>query len=47
VRPSTPLDGFKLLGVPETGINVDHVPGPRGSVTFADLCLRQYVITPA
>jgi glutamate-5-semialdehyde dehydrogenase len=41
------LDGFKLRGVPETGINVDHVPGPRGPVTFADLCLRQYVITPA
>jgi glutamate-5-semialdehyde dehydrogenase len=41
------LDGFKLRGVPETGINVDHVPGPRGPVTFTDLCLRQYVITPA
>ena len=40
------LDGFRLRGVPETGINVDHVPGPRGPVTFADLCLRQYVITP-
>ena len=40
------LDGFKLLGVPETGINVDHVPGPRGPVTFHDLCLRQYVVTP-
>jgi len=23
------------------------VPGPRGPVTFEDLCLRQYVITPA
>jgi glutamate-5-semialdehyde dehydrogenase len=41
------LDGFKLRGVPETGINVDHVPGPRGPVTFHDLCLRQYVIVPA
>jgi glutamate-5-semialdehyde dehydrogenase len=41
------LDGFKLLGLPETGINVDHVPGPRGPVTFGDLCLRQYVVTPA
>ena len=41
------LDGFKLRGVPETGINVDHVPGPRGPVTFPDLCLRQYVVTPA
>jgi glutamate-5-semialdehyde dehydrogenase len=40
------LDGFKLRGVPETGINVDHVPGPRGPVTFTDLTLRQYVITP-
>ena len=41
------LDGFKLHGVPETGINIDHVPGPRGPVTFTDLTLRQYVITPA
>jgi glutamate-5-semialdehyde dehydrogenase len=41
------LDGFQLRGVPETGINVDHVPGPRGPVTFHDLCLRQYVVTPA
>jgi glutamate-5-semialdehyde dehydrogenase len=41
------LDGFRLRGVPETGINVDHVPGPRGPVTFQDLCLRQYVVRPA
>jgi glutamate-5-semialdehyde dehydrogenase len=41
------LDGFKLHGIPETGINVDHVPGPRGPVTFLDLHLRQYVVTPA
>jgi glutamate-5-semialdehyde dehydrogenase len=41
------LDGFKLRGMPETGINVDHVPGPRGPVTFLDLHLRQYVVTPA
>jgi glutamate-5-semialdehyde dehydrogenase len=40
------LDGFKLRGVPETGINVDHVPGPRGPVTFQDLCLRQFVVRP-
>jgi glutamate-5-semialdehyde dehydrogenase len=40
------LDGFKLRGMPETGINVDHVPGPRGPVTFLDLHLRQYVVTP-
>jgi glutamate-5-semialdehyde dehydrogenase len=41
------LDGYRLLGLPETGINVDHVPGPRGPVTFHDLCLRQYVVVPA
>jgi glutamate-5-semialdehyde dehydrogenase len=40
------LDGFKLLAVPETGINVDHMPGPRGPVTFADLYLRQYLVQP-
>jgi len=40
------LDGFTLLSVPETGINVDVVPGPRGPVTFRDLYLRQYVVTP-
>ncbi|MBV8993232.1 MAG: gamma-glutamyl phosphate reductase, partial [Pseudonocardiales bacterium] len=40
------LDGFKLRRVPETGINVDRVPGPRGPVTFADLYLRQYVVIP-
>ncbi len=41
------LDGFKLLSLPETGINIDRVPGPRGPVTFRDLYLRQYVVTPA
>jgi glutamate-5-semialdehyde dehydrogenase len=40
------LDGFELTAAPETGINVDHVPGPRGPVTFRDLHLRQYVVTP-
>jgi glutamate-5-semialdehyde dehydrogenase len=40
------LDGFKLLSIPETGINIDVVPGPRGPVTFRDLYLRQYVVTP-
>src|ERR1700730_11510226 len=40
------LDGFKLLGVPETGINIDVVPGPRGPVTFRDLHLRQYAVVP-
>ena len=29
------------------GINVDRVPGPRGPVTFRDLYLRQFVVTPA
>ena len=40
------LDGFKLFSVPETGINIDAVPGPRGPVTFRDLYLRQWVVTP-
>jgi glutamate-5-semialdehyde dehydrogenase len=40
------LDGFKLFSVPETGINIDAVPGPRGPVTFRDLCLRQLEVTP-
>jgi glutamate-5-semialdehyde dehydrogenase len=40
------LDGFRLLQIPETGINVDRVPGPRGPVTFHDLYLRQYVVVP-
>ncbi len=40
------LDGFELMAAPETGINVDHVPGPRGPVTYRDLHLRQYVVTP-
>ncbi|MER5540578.1 aldehyde dehydrogenase family protein [Streptomyces mirabilis] len=41
------LDGFKLLHLPETGINIDRVPGPRGPVTYRDLHLRQYVVRPA
>ncbi|MET7519473.1 aldehyde dehydrogenase family protein [Streptomyces sp. NPDC005480] len=41
------LDGFKLLRLPETGINLDRVPGPRGPVTYRDLYLRQYVVRPA
>jgi glutamate-5-semialdehyde dehydrogenase len=40
------LDGFKLLSVPETGINIDVAPGPRGPVTFRDLYLRQYAVVP-
>jgi glutamate-5-semialdehyde dehydrogenase len=44
--PPRLLDGFKLLSVPETGINIDVVPGPRGPVTFRDLFLRQYVVLP-
>ena len=35
-------DGYELTGAPETGINVDTVPGPRGPVTYRDLWLRQY-----
>ena len=31
-----------LTGAPETGINVDWTPGPRGPVTYRDLWLRQY-----
>src|SRR3954452_5730851 len=38
-------DGFALTGAPETGINVDWVPGPRGPVTYRDLWLRQYRAT--
>ncbi len=41
------LDGYKLLSLPETGINIDVVPGPRGPVTFRDLYLRQYVVVPS
>jgi glutamate-5-semialdehyde dehydrogenase len=44
--PTRLLDGFKLLRLPETGINIDRVPGPRGPVTFRDLTLRQYVSVP-
>ncbi|MEU3273035.1 aldehyde dehydrogenase family protein [Saccharomonospora sp. NPDC006951] len=45
--PTRLLDGFKLLGVPETGINLDKVPGPRGPVTYTDLYVRQYAVVPA
>jgi glutamate-5-semialdehyde dehydrogenase len=41
------LDGFELTAAPETGINVDHVPGPLGPVTYRDLHLRQYVVRPS
>ncbi|MDT0351733.1 aldehyde dehydrogenase family protein [Pseudonocardia charpentierae] len=44
--PTRLLDGYKLLGLPETGINVDHTPGPRGPVTYLDLSLRQFVVLP-
>ena len=44
--PTRLLDGFKLFELPETGINIDKVPGPRGPVTFRDLSLRQLVVTP-
>jgi glutamate-5-semialdehyde dehydrogenase len=42
--PTRFTDGFELTGAPETGINVDWVPGPRGPVTYRDLWLRQYRI---
>jgi len=42
--PTRFADGFALTGAPETGINVDWVPGPRGPVTYRDLWLRQYVV---
>jgi len=42
--PTRFADGFELTGVPETGINVDWTPGPRGPVTYRDLWLRQYRI---
>jgi glutamate-5-semialdehyde dehydrogenase len=45
--PTRLLDGFKLLAVPETGINLDRTPGPRGPVTYTDLYLRQYAVLPA
>jgi glutamate-5-semialdehyde dehydrogenase len=44
--PTRLLDGFKLLAVPETGINLDRVPGPRGPVTYTDLHVRQYAVLP-
>jgi glutamate-5-semialdehyde dehydrogenase len=40
--PTRFTDGFELTGSPETGINVDRLPGPRGPVTYRDLWLRQY-----
>lgn len=43
--PTRFTDGFELTGAPETGINVDRVPGPRGPVTYRDLWLRQYRVT--
>jgi glutamate-5-semialdehyde dehydrogenase len=40
--PTRFTDGFELTGSPETGINVDRVPGPPGPVTKPDQWLRQY-----
>ncbi len=40
--PTRFTDGFALTGSPETGINVDGSPGPRGPVTYRDLWLRQF-----
>jgi glutamate-5-semialdehyde dehydrogenase len=42
--PTRFTDGYELTGAPETGINVDWTPGPRGPVTYRDLWLRQYRI---
>ncbi len=42
--PTRFTDGHALTEAPETGINVDAVPGPRGPVTYRDLWLRQYVV---
>jgi glutamate-5-semialdehyde dehydrogenase len=42
--PTRFVDGFELNGTPETGINVDRFPGPRGPVSYQDLSLRQYRI---
>lgn len=42
--PTRFADGYELTGAPETGINVDWMPGPRGPVTYRDLWLRQYRI---
>ena len=42
--PTRFADGYELTGAPETGINVDWTPGPRGPVTYRDLWLRQYRI---
>ena len=41
------VDGYKMLGLPETGINVERTLGPRGPVTFPDLGMRQFVVIPA
>jgi glutamate-5-semialdehyde dehydrogenase len=39
--PTRFTDGFALMGVPETGINVGCAPGPRGPVTYRDLWIKQ------
>lgn len=41
------VDGYAMLGIAETGINVDRSLGPRGPVTYLDLGMRQYVVLPA
>ncbi|HUO72372.1 MAG TPA: aldehyde dehydrogenase family protein [Solirubrobacteraceae bacterium] len=45
-RTTRLLDGYRLFRAPETGINIDRVPGPRGPVTYRDLHLRQVVVKP-
>ena len=42
------LDGFRLRGVPETGINVDHVPGPAArSRSWTCTCASTSSLPPA
>ena len=45
-RTTRLLDGYRLFRAPETGINIDRVPGPRGPVTYRDLHVRQIVVKP-
>ena len=45
-RPDPAARRLQAAGLPETGINVDHTPGPRGPVTYPDLSLRQFVVLP-
>ena len=48
-RSTTRADPCRAPGgresVPESRVNIDAVPRPRGPVTFWDLSLRQFVVT--